>query len=223
MDNKQLLYELSTVIPDTHYNENVFNEWIHIGFRLLDIKDGIEEKVSEVVVEDHVGTMPIHLRVEQLGLYIEDKLIPMYKSESPFFTTNENCLPTVDCLDCKYEYVIQNNKLITNFKDGIVIAAYFDYSDNISYNQEVKAALYYYALYRYFQKQSLMGDANAFKQMQHYLQLWGVHKIKCKGNLNAPDLATLENLKHLNTLVQRNHQFQSFFVNLNKPTNVKYT
>lgn len=155
---------------------------------------------------------------------------PMRLSSNPFHSSI--CLDTTIsyCTDCAHEFSISPNLVITTtLEDGTILVAYLGYAvdDNgyplIPDDENLKEALLYYVLYRYWMEKDLMLEQGAAQRADKYLALWQVASVKAKGNITSPDINEIENIKaHWNHLVPRENKFQQFFATLGNRENVNF-
>lgn len=156
---------------------------------------------------------------------------PMRLSSNPFHSTiclDENQL--VYCTDCLHEFSISPSLVLTTtLESGTILVSYLGYAtalngDMLIPNDEnLKEALLYYVLYRYWLAKDMMMEQGAAQRMQHYLAMWQTASVKATGNLTLPDINQLENIKaNHNRLVPRENKFQQFFTTLGNRENVNF-
>ena len=131
---------------------------------------------------------------------------------------------------CSNSFTVSSNLVITTtFCDGIIAVSYLGYAKDennctiIPDDEELKQAILYYVLYRYWMTKYNMKEDGAENRMTHYLQMWNTAAKKTAGNLNLPDINQLENMKNnWNRLVPRTNQFQSLFLRLGNRENINF-
>jgi hypothetical protein len=143
----------------------------------------------------------------------------------PCISTNDtNIYPTCHV----HEFTsFSNNTIRTTLKEGTLVISYARYTVDdsgdtlIPDNETVKQAILFYCLYNYFLKRSIMGEAGADKQAMYFEAKHETLAAKAAGELNTPDLNTMENLKNYNQrLVPRSNMFMRGFSSLSKPENI---
>lgn len=217
MTSKNILFNLSLVIPEKRFNDQEFNEYIQIAFRLLDVKESLKEYTEKIKVENHRATVPKHVSISQIVLTENECMYPMYLSTSPFF--NVECEPSPTC-NCTFEYHMYNGIIQTNFKEGEITMAYMDYTSDIPDDEVIKEAIFYYCMYRYYMKLSLLNEPNAYQMMNDYMSKWSLYRLKAKGR--QPSIPELENIANMNSLVPKSNQYELLFSSLNRKEYVKY-
>jgi len=65
-----VLYDISLLVDDSHYNETKFREWALQGYRKLGANNVYENKVALLGVEDHKSHIPLDLKyITQIAYY----------------------------------------------------------------------------------------------------------------------------------------------------------
>lgn len=153
----------------------------------------------------------------------------MYATSNPYH--NSVCLneSLTSCTNCKSEFKLnENNTITTTFESGVIMMAYLAYPvDSEGYamipdDENIKEAILYYILYRYWMRKAEMLAKGAFEQRDYYLKMWQTHSVKAT-NLNLPDIGQLENMKNqFNRLVPRTNRFDQLFLTLSNSENVSF-
>jgi ribonucleotide reductase alpha subunit len=133
-------------------------------------------------------------------------------------------MPCLSERDCLMEYREEGNNIKTTPKNCIVLISYKAYaSDNGEYmipdNENLKEALTNYILYRLYDAK-MKAEPNQFNQAERtmHLQRYNILAARAKGELNMPDVGTMENLKNIRTrMMPRTNMFESGFQSLNQP------
>lgn len=147
---------------------------------------------------------------------------PMRLSSNPFH--NSICLDNslYYCTDCAHEFSVSPSLILTTtLLAGQIMVSYLGYAldENgdtlIPDDENLKEALFHYALYRYWLSKYQMKEEGSESRMRFHLSMWGTLSTKAAGHLNAPDVNELENLKNqYNRLVPRENRFQQMFMTL---------
>jgi len=88
-------------------------------------------------------------------------------------------------------------------------------------HEDLKAALYHYVMYRYWQGQPLTNESKYF--LEFHLARYALLKQKARADINQPDIAGMENIKDMTSrLVPRSYRFDNFFQNLNNRENIRF-
>lgn len=59
---KSVLYDLSTMLPETNWNESLFLEWAYKAMRKINLHEKYEHVVCLIPVQDHKAELPSELR-----------------------------------------------------------------------------------------------------------------------------------------------------------------
>jgi hypothetical protein len=277
-----VLYDLSLVVDEPHYNEYKFKEWVIQGFKKFGIHDLYQNKVCLLQVSDHKATIPADLKYiiqvagktvlsdsdtsdiqHALGIdsdssgsqYIQDpnafaqKFLssnsvtgwrPLRKSSNTFINTiglnnsifeDGNIASSGSLADrygsecCEHEYKVDHNKcLTTTMRNGYVWVSYLAHASDtegrllIPDNEDLKEALFHYAMYKYWLTKATIKEQGAAQEREWHLNRFAILKAKATGDLNMPDVDTMENLKNQqHNLMPRANRHSSFFSKLNQP------
>lgn len=147
---------------------------------------------------------------------------PMRLTSNPYH--GSICLDEsiTQCPDCTHSFSVSTDLILTStLRSGTIMVAYLGYPVDedgaalIPNDEEVKEAILYYLLYRYWMVKYNMMEDGADKRMQTYLSMWNTLSKKAAGNMNLPDVNELENIKNIfNRLVPRENQFNKGFLTL---------
>jgi len=156
-------------------------------------------------------------------------LRPLRLSTNPFHATICQ-VPYPVCQHCGHEFNISSDLILTTtLQEGTIMLQYLGYPVDeegcalIPDNEELKEALLHYVLYRYWMAKYNMMEQGADQRMAHHLSMWNTLSKKASGNMNLPDIATLERLKNeFNRLVPRSNKYNSLFLTLGTPENVDF-
>jgi hypothetical protein len=126
---------------------------------------------------------------------------------------------------CALEYLEENDHFKLPLKSGIVSMTYLAYNKKdgeflIPDIQVYKEAIAMFCMYRIYDAKVNADTKDQFLQQQRawYLQRFGFLFTKARAEVNAPDVADMENLlQNRNKLISRSDQFANGFVSLNKP------
>lgn len=145
---------------------------------------------------------------------------PMRLTSNPYF--GSICLDDslLACADCLHEFSVDENLILTTtVHTGTIMVAYMGYPTNdkgdalIIDNENLKDALLHYVLYRYWMSKYQMKEEGAQQHMSFHLDMWNTLASKAAGDVNMPDVNTLENIKIMrDRLVPSNNRFQQLFL-----------
>lgn len=233
---KSVLAQIALVLDDRYWNETAVLEHASRAYRQMNLESKLEQKVAALEVFNHKVTLPSSLKyIVQVG-YISDndtfsydKLTPLKITSNAFHSSMclDSCFAT--CTNCKYEYSISSNGIITtNIKEGKLLVSYLSYPEDedgtpmIIDDENVKEALIHYVFYRYWMQKDLMKEEGASQRMIFHLGMWNTLSKKAL-NANLPDIGQLESIKNnWNRLVPRTNQFESFFQGLNSREDLSF-
>lgn len=89
---KSVLYSLSTLIDEEHWNENYFLEWAVRGARKLNLVHSYMDKVCELEISEHSTTLPADChRITMIAVYNNTSA---FKSNTALLNDLLNLLPT---------------------------------------------------------------------------------------------------------------------------------
>jgi len=147
---------------------------------------------------------------------------------------NPSMFPTLESnittADSNHEFIVDSNKILTStLADGILAVSYLKYPTTesgeilIPDNENLKEALLYYCLSRFFLKKDIMGDKDAGLRYEKYKTLFGHHAAKAAAELVDPDITEMETLSaNGQRLVPRSNQFDNFFSKLSGRESLSY-
>ena len=148
--------------------------------------------------------------------------LPLRRSSSPFMTTFHCDDEFYTCPDCSYEYVINPDLTITStLRQGDIIVAYKAYPKDgdggllMPDDEDLKEAILHYCMYRYYLTRTVVHEEASYQERDWHLNRFATLSAKAKGNLNLPDLDTLENMsRNYTRLKKREHMYDNLFGNL---------
>ena len=273
---KSVLFDISTMLDSTEWNEEKMTEWAIRGFKKLNLHTGFQEKVciaeiinhkaqlpSDVVyinqaavrskfdeanlttikqiigvdstsyynALDHV-TFPDSLATKALAIYnSSNNWEPMKPASSTFMqtVTLDNAFQ-INTSTCRSEYSVNGSGCMTTTdKDGYILLSYLGYAEDadgntlIPNNANLKEALLHFCLYRYWMTKANQHEQNAGNLRNFHLELWQVNSQKAKGDLNMPDIGTMENIRNQQlNMLPRSNGFDNFFRDQNVSRNPRF-
>lgn len=131
-----------------------------------------------------------------------------------------------NCPDCGHEFIVDSNNCITTTaKDGFVMLSYLAYAtstDNtilIPDDEDLKEAIQHFCLFNYWMSKTMHKEEGSIRERDWHLLRFQTLATKVAGK--QVGLHNLENLKNASLrLHQQTNQFDNFFEDLNKPTNL---
>lgn len=151
--------------------------------------------------------------------------LPMRMTTNAFHSSvclNNDQLLLSSCVDCLHEFSINKFMCLTStLKEGTLLISYLTYPEDedgyalIPNDEDLKEALVYYILYRYWQVRYNMKEEGADTRLKFYQGMWQTMSTKSAGKLNMPSISKLENLKNIqNRLVRKEDGFNTGFSNI---------
>lgn len=226
---KSVLYDLINTIDERYWNETVVLETAMRAVKKINFIQKLQEFSCRITISNHKAQLPKNLVYLTQIAYtteteIDDRTIwkAMKLSSNPYL--GEICIDDtlVNCDSCTHEFGVDTNLVLTStLKEGTLVVAYSGYSfteDNdflIPDNESLKEAVLHYILYRYWMSKYQHKEEGAEQRMIFHLDMWNTHSAKAAGELNMPDVSTLENIKNeRNRLVPRTNRFNQLFTTL---------
>jgi hypothetical protein len=264
---KSILYDLSTTIEPSEWNESTVIEWALKASRKIGVIDMLTPKHELCEVIGHTFKKPDDLKtLTQVWVYTLSVSNPYFNSSIELARLRQQVVdrlqvpkpdiwldgilnarggsisqtsktwrvlykntgtPMMPCLQeksCMMEYREEGNAIKVTPKTAIVLLSYLAYAqDNGEYmipdNENFKEALTNYILYRLYDAKVKV-EPNQFNQAERnmHLQRYNTLAARAKGELNSPDVGTLENLKNIRTrMMPKGNLFESGFQSLNQP------
>ena len=262
---KSILYDLSTTIDPSEWNESTVVEWALKAARKIGAIDMLVPKHELCEVVGHTLKKPDDLKALTQVWVFTPSLSPYYDSSSVLATLRQQVVdrlrvpnpdiwlegilngrgghvnpsknwrvlyknagnPMMPCLEertCLMEYREEGNVLKVTPRSGILLLSYMAYQKDsegflIPDNENFKEALVNYVLYRLFDAR-MKGEQTQYNQSERamHLQRYNILAARAKGEINLPDVGTMENLKNLrNRMMPRGNMFESGFQALNQP------
>lgn len=148
---------------------------------------------------------------------------PMRLTSNPYHASICLDQSITACPGCTHSFSVSNDLVITStLQAATIMVAYLGYPTDpvtgeglIPDNEELKEAILYYLLYRYWMAKYNMMEDGADSRMKNYLSMWNTLSKKAAGNMNLPDVNEMENIKNIfNRLVPRENQFANGFLTL---------
>jgi len=226
---KDLLYDLSLVIPDEDFDSLLFEDLLLKGLKNANTTQTLVSAISCLKIDSHITRLPKDLVYLDSIAYSVDKNVANLQSIRRAATPFGVCSQNVDtCPSCRDYYTIDKGYTVrTSIKDGYLFIAYKTYpkdseGDNLIPDYEpLTQSLVYYVLYHYWLMKYNMKEEGAESRVQFFLSMYNLYKLKAL-SLNNPGIDELENLKNIqNTLVSPSH-YNSLFTNLHLATHVNY-
>lgn len=226
---KSVLYDLINTIDERYWNETIVLEMAVKAVKKINFIQKLHEKSCRILVTDHKAKLPLDFVYLTQVAYttdtsIDDNTIWSAMKLSSNAYTDQICLDKSlsNCDTCTHEFGISPDLVITTtLKDGTIAIAYSAYSfgeDNdfqIPNNEALKEAILHYILYRYWMSKYQHKEEGAEQRMTFHLEMWNTFSAKAAGELNMPDVSTLENIKNeRNRLVPRTNRFNQLFTTL---------
>lgn len=224
---KAVLSDLAMVIDEKYWNELVMYEAALKGFMKLRFDDMYEDVVATVTITNHKGTLPSNLKyLNQFAYKDRDDYVPMRLTSSPFFNSqcDDSLMTNTDCL---HTFSIDSSLVVTTTLDnGEVKVSYKRFKQDEEGNilmpndEDVKDAVFAYVLYTYWLIKDQMMEEGASQRMRFWLSMYNTLSTKVNGNMNMPDLNTMENMmRSHNRMLPRRNQFFHLFTKLGNTEN----
>lgn len=154
---------------------------------------------------------------------------PLHRA-SGSFGTDLCAYDKVPRKNCTHRYTIYGKQAIqTTFKNGCIALSYKRYVkdcdgyDLVPDNEDLKDALFHFCMYRWWMSRMTYKEQGAGQQMNYHKTEYMYLGAKAVGNINSPDIDTLENIKNnRNRLVPREYFYDNGFSQLSGREDINF-
>lgn len=202
----------------------------HINQLFYATSDSITEETLDYLrkitgtTEDKPNTKHLTNLESFLGrIYTVNNNFPRFKP----LRRNTSNFPVTPCYDeipnsgCLHTYQIENDCIITTLKEGCIALSYkrfvkgADGLDLIPDNEDLKMALFHFAMYRWWMARSFQKEQASISQVRFHKREFELLRQRAKAQISSPDLDKMENIKNWSQrLVPRSNFYDRGFSNL---------
>lgn len=217
----QILYRLEPTAQDIEYFADIMGINLN-GQEHMEFPENLPTRAAEALFGyTRVNWKPMRLTMNPftVGIHCAPSLLNINTSG------NWN-MYDYSCPQCSHEYVVSpSGAITTTLKEGWLAIAYLRYPKTdsgdtlIPDNESLKDGIFHFVMYRHLLKRYTSGDNTVEGQMMFHLQQFQTLATKARGEVNEPDVATLEAIKsYRDRLVPKENMYEGMFSQLGNRT-----